>query len=161
MSLYKPSRNPELNNYIRNGRSRNGAGLLPTNASGLRKLLQGLKQGKSCMILPDQKPAPGRGQAETRFFGQIVDHSTLVQQLARKVACPIYIAAAIRNLEQHQFRIMLQPMSSEKLGQPEPGATDYLASSIESMARKFPEQYQWTYRRFRKADYHSLKTFGQ
>ena len=157
MSLYKPAGKPALDSYIRQGRSRNGARLLPTDTGGLRGLLKGLAKGESCMILPDQKPGRGRGQTEARFFGQRVDSSTLVQQLIRKTGCPVYIAAALRDLERHRFDIVLRPLSTERLRLPEPEAANYLSRSIELLASEFPEQYQWAYRRFRKADYQSLR----
>jgi KDO2-lipid IV(A) lauroyltransferase len=157
MSLYKPARKPALDRYIRAGRSRNGATLLPTDTGGLRGLVRGLREAESCMILPDQKPGRGRGQAEAIFFGRVVDSSTLVQQLVRKTGCPVYIAAAIRDLQRHRFSILVRPMSTEKLALAEPAAANYLSQRIESLAREFPEQYQWAYRRFRKADYRSLK----
>jgi KDO2-lipid IV(A) lauroyltransferase len=153
MSLYKPARDPSLDRYIRAGRSRNGAELLPTSNRGLKRLMKGLREGKSCMILPDQKPGKGRGCTESLFFGLRVDSSTLVQQLARKTDSDIYIASALRDLPGKGFKILLQPLSGEKLRQPEPAAANYLNRSMEAMIQQAPEQYQWAYRRFRRIDY--------
>ena len=157
LSLYKPARKPGLDRYIRDSRTRNGARLLPTSTSGLRGLIRGLRQGESCMILPDQKPGRGRGQVEAPFFGLMVDTSTLVQQLAARTDCSIYMAAALRDEDHGRFRVIVRPLSRERLIQQEPDAAIYLNRSIEELVRECPEQYQWAYRRFRKQDYAQLK----
>ncbi len=160
MSLYKPARKPELDQYIRQSRSRNGALLHPTTTSGLRGLLKGLRQGRSCMILPDQRPGRDSGQVEAVFFGRQVDSSTLVQQLVRKNECRVYLATALRYLPQHRFDVVVEALSPEQLRQQEPRAANYLNQRMEQLVRRYPEQYQWAYRRFRKEDYGRLHGRG-
>ncbi|QKQ25246.1 lysophospholipid acyltransferase family protein [Candidatus Reidiella endopervernicosa] len=53
-SLYRPLRLGGLDQLVRSGRERNGATLVPTDASGIRSLYQALKRGELIAILPDQ-----------------------------------------------------------------------------------------------------------
>jgi KDO2-lipid IV(A) lauroyltransferase len=53
--------------FMLEARSRSGGTLVSTKKQGLRRLLLGLKQGKSLMILPDQRPGGGKASiASTR-----------------------------------------------------------------------------------------------
>ncbi len=158
LSLYKPARDPKLDCYIRVSRSRNQAELVPTNTGGLRQLIRGMRAGKSCMVLPDQKPGRDRGKVESEFFGLTVDSSTLVQQLSRRVICDPFIAAAVRDFDKDGFRIIVRPLDRERLSDEELHASRYLNQSIEQLASDYPEQYQWVYRRFRNSDYRIVET---
>jgi len=155
LSLYKPARNPGLDQYIRKSRE-----LAPTNTRGLRQLMRGMRAGKSAMVLPDQKPGRDRGQVESEFFGLTVDSSTLVQQLSRRVDCDPCIAAAVRDFEKDGFRIIVRPLDRQRLSDEEPSASHYLNQSMEQLVSDYPEQYQWTYRRFRKSDYRIVENRG-
>ncbi len=158
MSLYKPARDAALDRYIRQGRSRSGAELLPTDHRGLRQLLRGLKNGKNCMILPDQKPGRDRGSVESEFFGLRVDSPSLVGQLQQRAGCNLYIAAALRDLPGHGFHILLRPLVLDYAGEDQAEASRQIDRAMERLIAEAPDQYQWAYRRFRKTDYSVVET---
>ncbi len=154
MSLYKRrKKQPALNQFMIDARSRNGATLVSTKAGGLRTLLKGLKNGDALMVLPDQRPGHNKAQIESVFFGYPALTSSLVQSVASRHACDIFIAAAIRNPQGTGFQIHLQPLDSAQISSDLETSANYMNQSIEAWVRRFPHQYQWAYRRFMTAIY--------
>lgn len=156
-SLYKPARKNSIDQLLLQKRTRNGAQLLPTNASGLRQLLQALKNKKMCMILPDQKPARKMAQAIAPFFGHQVKTPLLVKKLISKVDCDVFIAAITRDLGHAEYRLHIKSLHTNKLLQDDAQSAAYLNRSIEQFVRQEYNQYQWSYRRFPSKAYASIK----
>lgn len=152
-SLYKPARTKTLDEYILRKRKRNGAILVGTNTAGLRSLLKGLKQGASVMILPDQKPSKGSAQINAPFYGYSAPTSLLINSLIKKVKCSVYIAAAVRNIDDANFSIQLNKLDETKFSAQAQQSADYLNQSIEQFIAIDEAQYQWSYRRFSKKTY--------
>jgi KDO2-lipid IV(A) lauroyltransferase len=75
---------------------------------------------------------------------------TLVSKLAHKSGAPAVIAYASRKGVGRGFEIIFKPVDSN-LGHHEPVvALKTLNLAVESCVREAPEQYMWSYRRFRK-----------
>ncbi len=147
-SLYKPARNPKIDRYIYNSRTRNGATLVPVGIAGLRKLFRGLKNNAACMILPDQNPAKNAESITAPFFGQSVATSLLVKNLALKFDCDIYIAAVTRNLSTSDYQLTIEAIDRQVITSDDYHSACYLNRSIETMVNRNPSQYLWDYRRF-------------
>lgn len=154
MSLYKArKKQPALNQFMVDARSRNGANLVSTKTGGLRTLLKGLKNGDALMLLPDQRPSRNKAKVQSRFFGFQAPTTTLVHALAHRQDCDLFIAAAIRNPQNNGFNIRLQSLDGGLIGGDLQSSADFMNESIEQWIREFPEQYQWAYRRFRTKTY--------
>ncbi len=154
ISLYKArKKQPALNRFMIEARSRNGASLVSTKTGGLRTLLQGLKQGKTLMLLPDQRPSRKMTKAVSRFFNFDAPTSTLVQALASRQDCDLFIAAATRKQQGTGYEIRLQALDSTQISGDLQHSVDYMNRKIESWVRECPEQYQWAYRRFHAKTY--------
>ena len=84
---------------------------------------------------------------------------TLVQKLQVKGEAELFQIAAVRN-PKGKFDVYLEPINicSE---QPEKEYASTVNSSLESMIRRFPEQYQWSYKRFRTTEDGSLNVYLQ
>jgi KDO2-lipid IV(A) lauroyltransferase len=155
-SLYKPQRNARVDSFILQSRTRNGAQLVPTDASGLRKLIKGLKRGATVMILPDQKPRSDAAQIDSQFFGHAASTSPLIQNICKKIDCDVFIAAMYRNEISSSFSLCIESLDHHKLAAPEAESAQYLNDQIEIMARTHLDQYQWSYERFTSAEYDTL-----
>lgn len=155
-SLYKPQRNARVDNFILHSRTRNGAQLVPTDASGLRKLIKGLKRGATVMILPDQKPRRDAAQVDSNFFGHAASTSPLIQYICKRIDCDVFIAAMYRNENSARFSLRIDSLDHHKLAALEADSAQYLNDQIEIMARTHLDQYQWSYERFTSAEYDSL-----
>ena len=149
MSLYKRrKKQPALNQFMVDARSRNGATLVSTKAGGLRTLLKGLQKGDALMVLPDQKPSRKRVRFKSTFLGFEAWTTTLVHALADRQHCDVFIAAAIRKEQGSGFQIYLDSLDGGKISGELETSVDYMNRSIEEWIRRFPQQYQWAYRRF-------------
>ena len=147
-SLYKPARNHKLDQYILRKRNRNGARLLPTNTRGLRQLLKALKEKKTCMILPDQKPGDKMAQASAPFFGHMVRTQLLVKKLIEKSNCNVFIGAITRDLKSARYTLTIEQLERSQLMQDDSLSAAYLNLAIEKFISNDISQYQWSYRRF-------------
>ncbi|MCP4186974.1 MAG: lysophospholipid acyltransferase family protein [Gammaproteobacteria bacterium] len=148
MCLYKPQENATFDQFILEARSRNGAEMLPTNKAGLRQMSRGLKQGKTVMILPDQRPGKSGTEITVDFFGHSASSSPLIHKLCRSTNCDIFIAAMIRSQDLGRFNLCIEALDRNSLSGDQQQSLLYLNKQMECLIKKHPEQYQWGYRRF-------------
>ena len=146
--LYKRLKDKALDGYIRHVRGRTGGTPVSTKKHGLRKLLIGLRTNSHLMILPDQKPGGGKARINSEFFGINAATTTLVRNLCSKVDCDVFIATIYRSSPPGEFGLIIQPLDRERLADDEIASARYMNAKIEQLVRQFPEQYQWSYRRF-------------
>ena len=156
ISLYKPQPNAGVDEFVLNARSRNGAQLLPIDASGLRQLSRGLKQGKTAMILPDQRPKKSKSRVMANFFGQEAPTTPLIHNLCRRIDCDIFLASIFRDRADASFALTLLQLDRDKIAADQQSGLDYLNGEIEALIKQAPEQYQWGYSRFKPSTYQSL-----
>jgi len=154
-SLYKPHKNPRINTFVRQVRSRNGAKLVPTDPSGLRKLMKGLKRGATVIILPDQKPHRGSAFVDSTYFGQAASTTPLIKHICDRVECDVFIGAMYRDENSITFNLCIDSLDYVRLTAAESDSAQYLNDAIEAMVRSHPGQYQWSYKRFDPTVYDS------
>ena len=147
-SLYRPLRQPRLERMVRGARQRFGAQLVPTDAKGIRALLGALKEKGLVMILPDQDPRDSTGEFAP-FFGKPAKTMTLLPRLAQKSGAPALLAVAERLAWGRGFRIHFLPMDEAVASKESVQAVTALNRDLEQVIRRWPEQYQWIYKRFR------------
>ena len=152
-ALYRPPRKAGLEAVMLEGRCRHGdIRMVPTTRRGIHALNEALKRKEFIGILPDQLPKEARGGTGVfaPFFGRPALTMTLLGRLARKSGAPVYFLAFLRQGGNGRYRVVGMK------GSPVIGSDDLEASAaalnagVEALVRQFPEQYQWTYRRFEK-----------
>ena len=147
VGLYRRPRVRELDQVYTRARERFGARLVPAGAGGVRALQRSLRSGEGAVLLPDQDPGRGAG-VFVPFFGHPANTSTLVARLAHRSGAAVLFAWAQR-LPDGRFRCHFVP------GSPEIGGPDSVAGAaavnrdVERCVRVAPEQYLWSYKRFR------------
>jgi KDO2-lipid IV(A) lauroyltransferase len=147
-TLYKPQ--PELDWLIREVRGRGGAELVPTDALGIRRLMQALRRGESVGILPDQEPKANRGSLFAPFFGVPAFTMLLINRLARKTGARVIFLFAERLPRARGFHIHCLPAPPGIDSEDDIRGATALNQGIEAAVNTCPEQYLWTYKRFRK-----------
>jgi len=157
MFLYKRRKNKAVDAYVKQARSRSGGVPQPTKKRGLRKVLIGLRQGGSLMILPDQKPSFNKARIASSFFGLSAPTTTLVQNLCSKLDCDVFIAVAYRSSTAGEFRLCIEQLESARLAGEEVASALYMNQQIEQRVCQAREQYQWGYRRFSNQVYESVQ----
>lgn len=147
-TLYRPLRAGTLDAMIRAGRERLGAHLVPTDASGVRALYQALGRGAAVGILPDQNPGRGTG-VFAPFFGVAANTMVLLPRLARKTGAPLIYVVAERLPRGRGYHIHFYPAGNEISAAEIETAARRLNQDLETRIRERPEQYWWSYKRFR------------
>ncbi|MDX8398884.1 MAG: hypothetical protein R8K20_01390 [Gallionellaceae bacterium] len=153
ISLYKPRSNTRVDQFVLKTRSRNGAHLVPINASGLRQLSLSLKQGKTAMILPDQRPKKKKVRVMAKFFGLDAPTTPMIHNLCSRIDCDIFLASIFRDRANASFELTLLELDHDRIAADQQSGLDYLNSEIEALIKQAPEQYQWSYRRFKPSAY--------
>ena len=140
MSL--PFKHPGINNLIDSYRARTGTRFVNVGSAGIRAQMRILKQGGCIGTMPDQEPSVHSGSF-TDFFDVRTLTSTLVSRFAEKTECETIVAVCKRTAS--GFHI---DFAAAEIG----AAHDPLLemnNAISSAIRNAPEQYLWSYKRFR------------
>ncbi len=147
-SLYRPPRMRELDGMIRQARQRLGATLVPTDAGGIRALYKALEKGEMMGVLPDQEPSAGNG-IFAPFFGVPACTMVLLSRLAMKTKAPVVLAYAERLPHGAGYHLHFLPTPRAINEGPLEESVRCLNTAVEECVRALPEQYQWSYKRFR------------
>ncbi|MFH7806358.1 lysophospholipid acyltransferase family protein [Acinetobacter sp. BSP-53] len=150
MIMYKPNKHKAVDRFMLEARQRLNATLVPTDENGVRAIFKHLKQGGLTVILPDHLPKASGG-IYSEFFGQKTLSTTLVSKLASKTQCNIVGLSCIRD-ETSGFNVYCSPLSDQILSKDLQTSVDSLNQNLESMINVAPEQYVWSYKRFRNVE---------
>ncbi len=146
--FYKPQK--YLDDLILAARRRNGATLAPITAKGIRVLVQALERGDYVGILPDQEPKADKGAVFAPLFGTPAFTMLLVNRLARRTGAPVIFMFAERLPDCAGFRIHCIP-APEGIDSDDDGvAAAALNRGIEQCVLTCPDQYVWSYKRYRR-----------
>jgi len=147
-ALYKRPAVTTLERFYRRGRTRFGARLAPGTPGGIRTLVRALSDGHIVGIMPDQDPRRGAG-VFVPFFGVLANTTTLVSRLAQRSGAPVVLAFAERLPAGAGFRLHFSPASPAVYDADLLASASALNLDIERLVRDCPEQYLWSYKRFR------------
>ena len=150
MIMYKPNKNKGIDRFMLEARQRLNATLVPTDENGVRSIFKHLKQGGLTVILPDHLPKESGG-IYSPFFGQKTLSTTLVSKLASKTQCNVIGLSCIRD-EVSGFNVHCSRLSDDILSKDLQTSVDSLNQNLETMINIAPEQYLWSYKRFRKVE---------
>ena len=132
---------------MRAGRARGHISLATTDYAGVKKLLAALKRGEAIGVLPDQVPSQGDG-AWADFFGRPAYTMTLIARLQQKTGAAIIFLYAQRLPWGRGYALRcLPPLAplSENAAQ----AARQINAAVEEIVRVCPEQYLWSYNRYK------------
>lgn len=148
--LYQPPHVASLEAVMHQARSRFGAQLVPTDMRGVRSLIQALKHGEVSGILPDQDPG-ARGSVYAPFFGHPARTMTLVSKLLQKSGASCLYMVMERLPAAQGYRLHVLPVDTGGLASDdELAAAQALNAGAEACIGLAPEQYLWSYKRYRK-----------
>ena len=159
VAMYRPAKLEALDQVIRAGREKDGLRTVPTNVHGVKAMLKVLKQGGVAYIFPDQEPRP-EGGVFAPFFAEPALTMSLVSRLVQKTGAQVVMAYAKR-LPCHQgFEVVIKKgvegIDSNSLD----FSCAALNKSVEMCVADAPEQYQWTYKRFKRRPNNLPKLYG-
>lgn len=147
--MYRPPRQLEMDEVINHGRCKNGTTMVKGDSRGVMHLIQMLKQANVAAVLSDQEPGRGSG-VFVPFCGKEALTMTLIQKMQQKSGAALFQIAAIKN-DQGSYDIHLEPIeiSTELDAEAFAGAVN---TQLTGMIKRYPEQYQWSYKRFKTTE---------
>ena len=145
--MYQKPKIHQLDNIIKNGRERLGVKLVPADGQGIRAMLKALKNNELICILPDQEPSHGDG-VYAPFFKIKAYCMILVSRLAKKTDATALIIYSKRLKNGEGYEVVFAPLEGINTETVEE-SVNYLNKEIEKSISENPEQYQWSYKRFR------------
>lgn len=148
-ALYRPPRMTELGEFVRSARERYGSRLVPTNATGVKALFQGIKNNEMIGILPDQDPGDDGG-VFAPFFNIPVNTMTLLPRLARKTHAAVFFTFAERLPKGRGYHIHVLPAAETIASDDLVTAARAVNEGVEQCIQLCPAQYQWIYKRFKR-----------
>ncbi len=148
--LYKPPKVKALAGWLTAARQRTGATLVATDELGARQLYKSLKhQHEIIGLLPDQEPPAGNG-IFAPFFGIEANTMTLAARLAKKTGAPIIFGFAERLAHSRGYKLFAIAADEDIYSDDINIAVTSMNRTIEQCIRRIPQQYQWSYKRFRQ-----------
>ena len=142
--LYRPPKLGFLEGMMRSGRERGQAKLAKADVSGVRLLYKARKRGEAIGLLPDQVPSQGEGEWAD-FFGRPAYTMTLAGRLAESSDATVLIAYSERLPHGQGYVIHVEPLALDFTAPVPP----QINAALEHVIRACPEQYLWSYNRYK------------
>ncbi|WP_040726709.1 lysophospholipid acyltransferase family protein [Thiomicrorhabdus sp. Kp2] len=147
--LYRPPNVPSVETFMVNARGRFGATMVATDGRGVRSLMKALKNKEVTAILPDQDPGESGG-VYAPFFGRPARTMTLVSKLLQKTDSACLFVVMKRLPKGQGYALHFLPAQHEVASEEAEVATQALNQGVEQCIAIAPEQYLWSYKRYRK-----------
>ena len=141
-ALYRPPKLSWLEPLMIRGRSRFQAVVAPANIRGVRTLYKALARGETIGLLPDQAPGKGEG-VWADFFGRPAYTMTLVRRLQQASGAAVIMVFARRLPAGRGYHLRYELLPEQDLDE------TALNRAVEAQVRRCPEQYLWSYNRYK------------
>jgi KDO2-lipid IV(A) lauroyltransferase len=148
--MFRPSRSRLLDPIVESARDMHNLRAVPANRQGIREFVRALRRGESVGMLPDQVPREGDG-VWLPFFGDYALTMTLAARLALQTNVAVILTAGQRLPHGKGWRIHYLRLPEPLPDTPE-ALTLLINQSMETLIRRFPEQYLWSYNRYKRPD---------
>lgn len=149
--LFRPPRKAWAAQVLATARERPGLATAPATLSGVRQLVQALRQGEAVGLLPDQVPPDGLG-VWAPFFGRPAYTMTLSVRFARTPGTQVLLAWGERLSWGRGYVVHVHPwheLMAEPLADDATVAAGQINRAMEALVRLKPEQYLWGYARYK------------
>lgn len=149
-AMFMPGPLPGVNDLVRRQRQQLGSRLYPATAEGVCGLMRSLKRGATVTaILPDQVAARRAGRFAP-FFNHDAWTGTLACRLIQASGARAFMAYARRLPGACGYQVILRDPDPALYEADLDTALAALNRSIERLVMEAPEQYLWSYKRFRR-----------
>lgn len=150
--IVKNVKNPFLNRTIDGLRRQTSVVPLPKNNGAIREVFAQLKKNNVVAVLVDQWAGPDGLWGD--FFGAPTSTTSLPARLAQRTGCALIPAYCVRK-ENGQYEIQVHPPiflkeSVDKAKEQEMSVTQNLNRLLETQILKYPDQWSWAHRRWKK-----------
>lgn len=150
--MYKPGKQPGVDALVAEARGRLNATVVPTDDSGVRAVYKGLRKGGFTAILPDHIPGQNGGLFAP-FFGLSTWTGVMVPKLAAKTQCRVIVMGCMRRADGQGFDLHFHAGDPDINHEDALRATTAMNRAMERFINIAPEQYQWSYKRFKRSEH--------
>ncbi len=144
--MFRAPKQPWGQRLMRQGRERSNINTVNASMAGVRSLFKTLKNDGAIGILPDQNPAQGKG-VWVPFFGHPAYTTTLVHKLAKHTGATLIMFCCTRRAPGLGYAIQFTPLPP--LSDDAALAATELNQALEAVILQAPEQYLWSYNRYK------------
>jgi Kdo2-lipid IVA lauroyltransferase/acyltransferase len=145
--MYRRPKLRWLDPILRRGRGRGQVTLVGADLRGVRAMLRELRAGRATGLLPDQAPGAGEG-VWADFFGRPAYTMTLAARLAQATGATV-LMTAVRRLPAGRGYTIEFSRVTDLPDDPE-AAARAINAAVETVVRARPEQYLWSYNRYKR-----------
>ena len=147
--VYKPLSNPFFEDFLRDVRSRTGAGLVPM-AAVMRSMVANRGAAHLLSLVSDQAAGPEDRPYWTEFMHQDAGFYTSADRLAARFGCAV-LCVTTRRLRRGHYVFEFTELYDGQAPLPAEGFSiiEAFARHLEKDIRAAPEQYLWTHRRWK------------
>jgi len=146
--MYKPLRSQKQNDYLFKRRNKGNLTMASADKSGILKIHRALINSELVGMLPDQDPGV-EGGIMAPFFNTQANTMTLLAKIAKKNDLQVLIFWAKRLPRGEGYELNLEPIDLNINGDTLEGQVASMNQCVETLIRKMPEQYMWSYKRFK------------
>jgi len=148
-AMFMPSGLDHLDRLIRHSRETLGSTMHPATARGVVSLVRAMKKEHAITaILPDQVAEPNAGMFAD-FFRVPAWTATLSSKLIQQTGARVFMAFAKRLPKGRGYQVIMHEPHPDIYSSDLQASLNALNRSIESLIAEAPEQYLWSYKRFR------------
>lgn len=145
-ALYRPIRNPLVDELLRRGRARGTEQLIPKD--NMRQLIRALRQGYTVYFAPDQSHRRNYS-ALLPFFGEPAMTNTALTQIVRLSGAKVVPMMTRRRADGSGYDALMLPAWEDFPGTSPEADALRVAQLLEGWIREAPPQYYWIHRRFK------------
>ena len=146
--IYRPLRNPVLNDFQNRGRARYARRMLPR--QDLRGMVRHLRDGGVLWYAPDQDFGPDRSLFAP-FFGVSTATARGILELARMGRARVVPMYPLKDAASGRVHVHLEPAFDDFPGPDAIADLIRFNAFLERWIRRYPAQYWWLHRRFKTA----------
>ncbi len=148
-AMYRPAKMKTFSDWMVKRREAVGANMVPTTGEGVKALFRLLSEGRVVGFLPDQEPKRNRG-VYAGFMGVPTLTPNLPHQMIQETGARVVFAFAERLPDAQGFDLHFVA-ADEGQYDPDPVvAATAMNATIARCIETCPDQYQWTYKRFKR-----------
>ncbi len=147
VALYKPLSNKHLNTYVKRNRSRLGTDLISIYDTA-RNFVENKDKKKNYIMASDQSPSNAKKAYWVNFLGRETAFLHGPELYARKYNYPA-VFIDIQRIKRGYYELNLSVLTDEPQTLKDGELTQMLASKLEEVIRKKPENWLWSHKRWK------------
>jgi len=149
MAMYKEAKMPVMEQRMLEARSQSGIQMVSAGREGVVTFIKHYTKGGTCLILPDQEPAPKSGVWST-YFGVPALTPKFVHYLIKKNPEGTVVLAHMKRTDEG-FEVIYSEVDQDIYNADMEISAAAMNRTFERCIKKDgAEQYQWDYKRFKK-----------